>query len=127
MRLAILADIHADLPALEAVLADVSRHGVDGIVVAGDLLVGGPQPAEVLRLLRSLGAWLIRGNAEDYLTSFDSGAAPAGWRTARQWAAVRWSHRRLGREELDLVACLPAERTIALPGAAPLRVVHGAP
>ena len=46
MKLAILADIHANLPALEAVLADVQQYGVDGIIVAGDLIGGGPQPVQ---------------------------------------------------------------------------------
>ena len=43
MRLAVLADTHGNLPALEAVLADIERHNVDHTVVAGDL-VGGPKP-----------------------------------------------------------------------------------
>ncbi|MCK4316733.1 MAG: metallophosphoesterase [Anaerolineae bacterium] len=49
MRLAVLADVHGNLPALEAVLADVQQYNVDGIIVAGDLIGGGPQPVEVLR------------------------------------------------------------------------------
>jgi predicted phosphodiesterase len=44
MRLAILADIHGNLPALEAVLAKVQLQKVDGIVVAGDHLSDGPNP-----------------------------------------------------------------------------------
>jgi len=46
VRLAVLADVHGNLPALEAVLADVQQHSVDGIIVAGDLVGGGPQIAE---------------------------------------------------------------------------------
>ena len=66
MRLAVLADVHGNLPALEAVLADVQRQGADGIIVAGDLTAG-PQPVETMRLLRSLGSWMIRGNNEPVL------------------------------------------------------------
>ena len=65
MRVAALYDIHGNLPALEAVLAEVERERVDAIVVGGDLAAGPPQPREVLALLRSLpNAHCIRGNAD---------------------------------------------------------------
>ena len=60
MRLAVLADTHGNLPALEAVLADIERHNVDHTVVAGDL-VGGPKPVETIRLLRSQVEWAVLG------------------------------------------------------------------
>jgi len=47
MRLAILADVHGNLPALQAVLADVQRQNVDGIIVAGDT-TGGPNPVQAM-------------------------------------------------------------------------------
>jgi len=53
MKLAILADIHANLPALEAVLADVQQYDVDGIIVAGDLIGGGPH-ADLLQVIVEL-------------------------------------------------------------------------
>ena len=64
MRLAVLADIHGNLPALEAVLADLQQHDVDGIIIAGDLTGGGPYPVETIRLLRTLSCWIIRGNTK---------------------------------------------------------------
>ena len=50
MRVAALYDIHGNLPALEAVLADVAREGVDAIVIGGDIAAGPPQPREVIEL-----------------------------------------------------------------------------
>jgi Icc-related predicted phosphoesterase len=47
-RLAILADIHGNLPALEAVLADLAQFPVDHVVVAGDVINWGPHSAEVM-------------------------------------------------------------------------------
>jgi len=47
-----LADVHGNLPALEAVLADLQPEKTDGMIVAGDL-IGGPQPNETIQLLRS--------------------------------------------------------------------------
>jgi hypothetical protein len=54
MRVAALYDIHASAPALEAVLAEVERAGVDRIVIGGDV-VPGPLPAETIERLRALG------------------------------------------------------------------------
>ena len=54
MRLAVLADIHGNLPALEAVLDDLQQFHVDGMIVAGDM-VAGPNSAEVLQRLQDLG------------------------------------------------------------------------
>jgi predicted phosphodiesterase len=127
MRLAVLADIHGNLPALEAVLTDIQRHGVDGFIVAGDLLTGGPQPIETMHLLRSLDAWMIRGNTDNYLLAYDAGDAPGGWHASSQWALMRWSYRHLNQEILDSIASLPEQRVIDLPGTAPIRVVHGSP
>ena len=70
MRFAIMSDIHGNLPALEAVLADMPP--VEGIIVAGDF-IGGPQPVETIRLLRSLNAQMIRGNSDTNLVEYDAG------------------------------------------------------
>ena len=127
MRLAILADIHGNLPALEAVLADARAQGVDGYVIAGDLVLGAPFPVETLDRLRDLDAWIIQGNGETYLTHFDAGAAPETWRTRAQWALLRWSYARLDRDALEYLATLPNRVTVTLPGATPICVVHGSP
>jgi Icc-related predicted phosphoesterase len=54
VRVAALYDIHANLPALEAVLREVEREGVDLVLVGGDV-ASGPMPVETLERLRSLG------------------------------------------------------------------------
>jgi len=125
-QLAILSDIHGNLPALEAVLADMNAYELDGIVVAGDL-VGGPQSMETIRRLRDLGCWLIRGNSEGYALSFYEGDGPDYWRTSRQWASMRWSTRQLDHETLIFLRSLPEQLVIRLPGTTPIRVVHGSP
>ena len=127
MRLAVLADIHGNLLALEAVLADAHAQGVGGFIVAGDLLLGAPFPAETLDRLRDLDAWIIRGNNDIYFTRYDTGAAPATWQTRAQYAPLRWSYARLDRAALDYLAALPDQTTVALPGIAPVRIVHGSP
>jgi predicted phosphodiesterase len=130
MRLAVLADIHSNLIALQAVLDDL-RHlgGADGIIVAGDSLGSGPHPAETLTLLRDLPAhcWIIRGNREEYLLAHRDDPMPG-----QQWAALRWTLERLTDEAMAYVAGLPAQCALTPPGlpgteTAALRVVHGSP
>jgi putative phosphoesterase len=63
MRVAALYDVHGNLPALEAVLADVDAQGVDEIVVGGDVLWG-PMQVECIARLRDAGARFVVGNCE---------------------------------------------------------------
>lgn len=68
MHILALADIHGNLPALQAVLA-ASRTPLDMIIVAGDLVGFGPQPAHVVDLLRGRGCSFVKGNVDDYVSS----------------------------------------------------------
>jgi putative phosphoesterase len=80
MRVAVLNVVHGNLPALEAVLAEVANLDVDEILVGGDV-VAGPFPRESLDRLVDLGAVFVRGNADR-----ESPRAPAGlW----EWVAGR--------------------------------------
>lgn len=81
MRVAALYDIHGNLPALEAVLADVERENVDSIVFGGDI-ASGPMPRETVELVRSLDdAVFVRGNAD----RLDSPSRSPEWDKARRW------------------------------------------
>src|SRR3954447_10321838 len=89
MRVAVIADVHANLPALEAVLADVEAHGVDRIVLLGDI-AGGPMPAETLDLLEALGdlAVWVHGNGErELVDAFDGKGGEGGERGEDRAAA----------------------------------------
>jgi len=63
LRVAALYDVHGNLPALEAVLADAERAGVDEIVFGGDI-ASGPLPRETLAVVQETEAQAIRGNAD---------------------------------------------------------------
>ena len=67
-RIAVLSDIHGNLVALDACLADLGgQGGADEIVAAGDLCVDGPKPKKVLQRLEEIGARCVRGNTDRYL------------------------------------------------------------
>jgi predicted phosphodiesterase len=127
MRVAALYDIHGNLPALEAVLADICRSGVDRVVVGGDVLPG-PMPRECLTCLRALGARVdcIRGNGESAVLAHLAGAGlEALPEAARQ--AVRWAAEHLAAEELRRIAGWPATVRLRIPGHGGVLFCHATP
>ena len=126
MRLAIFADIHGNMPALEAVLADMAGEGVDQIIVAGDLVCG-PQPEETRRLLQSLECQMIRGNGDTYLLRFDDKEAPDYWWTSKAFSTIRWHYKQSSPETLAFLRSLPEQRRIANGSRPAIRLVHGSP
>lgn len=123
-KLAILADIHGNLPALEAVWHDLSRHDVDHVVVAGDIINWGPFSLEVLEFLDRHRCSVIRGNNELYVTEYDSGRAPDVWST---YTLPGWTHLQIGDTWRRRVAGWPDTLQLRYPDGPPIRVVHGSP
>jgi predicted phosphodiesterase len=115
-RLAVLADIHGNLHALRAVLADADGHRVEGLLVLGDSLTRGPDPIGVLTTLRQRRACLLRGNVETYMLQYRNGLAPAHWYGNRQWAALAWTAGLLDDEAAAFVAALPEQRHLSAEG-----------
>lgn len=128
MRVAVLSDIHANLPALGAALADLEQREVETVVVAGDLVGDGGQPAEVVTLLRRLGFPAIRGNVDRKVAEAAalSGKDLAERATKKRTAELLWTAGRLDRASLDWLTGLPATLTLRVGGLRML-VVHGSP
>ena len=126
-RLAVLADIHGNLHALRAVLADADDHDAGGLLVLGDSITRGPDPIGVLTTLRQRGACLIRGNVETYMLQYRNGLAPAHWYGNPQWAALAWTAGHLDDEAAAYVAALPEQRRLSVEGAPDALLVHGSP
>jgi len=131
-RIAALSDIHGNATALEAVLADVAKEKPDAVLVAGDLVLNGPEPALVVDVLRSLadeGALVVAGNTDIAVADFDYAAAfpwmADGVSDAIRFAA-EWAHDALDDERLDWLRRLPAERRINLEATLVL-VTHASP
>jgi len=96
LRVAALYDVHGNVPALEAALAEVEREDVDKIVFGGDL-ASGPLPRETVELARSLEAVFVRGNA-------DRLASPT--MSTEHDVARRWVEAQLDAEQIDWLANL---------------------
>ena len=105
MRIAVLADVHGNLPALRAVLADVDREGVETVVVAGDV-AGGPLVRDSLELLtaRPEPVLWVRGNAEREAVAAFDGDAVGDDEAGR---AAAWSAGQLDRRWRDQIAGWP--------------------
>jgi predicted phosphodiesterase len=114
VRLAVVSDIHGNLPALKAVRREIERAGVDGIVNLGDIASGPLWPSETVAMLMPLGWPTIAGNHERQLT------APLD----RQGASDRFASHDLTPLQLDWLTTRPPTRH--LPDADVL-LVHGTP
>ena len=119
MRIALVSDIHANLEALRATLADIRAAGADRLVCLGDIVGYNADPAACIDLLRKAGAACIGGNHD---------RAVAGLRgteglTADATRAVGWTRARLDADALAFLAGLPGE----LRPAEGMLAVHGAP
>jgi putative phosphoesterase len=131
LRLALLGDIHGNLAALDAALADAKRHKPDRYLVTGDLVMNGPRPAEVLDRLTKLdggGALVVQGNTDIAVADFDFAAA-FPWMEGvpeAQRVAAEWAHEQLSDDQLDYLRGLPAERRLWQDGSMVL-VCHGSP
>lgn len=125
--LAIIADIHANIPALDATLADLERIQPDRVVVAGDIVNRGPQSHLAVERVASLGFDVISGNHDTWLVKLARGEGlPDGWETS-WWTPVRRAVEELTPADLDWLDALPFSLSATLPGAEPLLVVHGSP
>ncbi|CAM4402039.1 MULTISPECIES: metallophosphoesterase family protein [Myxococcus] len=107
MRVAILADIHGNLPACEAVLEDIARSvSPDYIVAAGDLALRGAHPRETVDLLFDRCDSVLMGNTDCYLAGNYLGGA---YREKDHWKTelLRWTRDQLGGALLEKLGALP--------------------
>ncbi len=123
-RLAVMADIHGNLPGFEAVMDDLQQYQpLDGILVAGDV-VGGPGQEVILQRLIELQAVMVQGNGEELLLSVADGSAPDYIYFAQQFALIRWACTHLSPQSLDYLRTVPLQRVFSLPGADPIYIMH---
>lgn len=122
---AALYDIHANLPALEAVLTELHADPPDAVVVGGDVCAG-PMPAEVLAALREL-PWPIhwlRGNADRAVVMGFDGAIPTDLLDHPLYAGDAWAAQHLKREDRDFLAGLPPLLALAVDGLGDVLFCH---
>jgi predicted phosphodiesterase len=119
-RVAVLSDVHGNVAALAAVRAALRSVKPDAVLIAGDHVLNGPEPAAAVDTIREMeaeGAIVVQGNTDIAVADFDYAAA-FPWMSdgvpATFQAAAEWAHDALGDERLDWLRRLPAERRLYL-------------
>lgn len=123
---AALYDIHGNLPALQAVLAELQQDPPDAVVVGGDVCAG-PMPAQVLRRLRALSydVYWVRGNADRVVVMGYDGTIPAELADHPLYRGDAWAATFLTRAERDFLDSLPALVALRIEGLGPVLFCHG--
>jgi predicted phosphodiesterase len=113
-KLALISDVHGNLPALEAIVADAKQRGVERFLLLGDYITDFPFPNEVAEFLRNLdNAVIIRGNKEE---RFEQLRANPELLQSEQMAAARWNMRELTGENESYLFSLPDTATLEFCG-----------
>ncbi len=105
MRIAVLADVHGNIHALEASIEEIEKQKVDKIVLAGDLLNGLPSSKKCLDLINAKNIIYLQGNHERYVFDHKSKNAPESWK-GENFAPVRWVLERLNKADLEQISNL---------------------
>lgn len=136
MRLAVIADIHGNLGALEAVLQDLRPLGIDGLYINGDVVNRGPDSVACMRRVLD---WphadlpppvFTLGNHDDLMLLWHarSPTLPAEWYADPFWGATDWSARQLERAGLLApIAAWPMSLRPHTPGLPQVVIAHGSP
>lgn len=129
MRIAVLSDIHGNLPALQAILADIEGKQVDHVFCLGDLVGYGPWPNEVIDLLRQRDITCIQGNYDESVGEelMSCGCDFTDAEAARLGdISLNWTIDATTEENKAWLRELPQSLTVDL-GSCRVLLVHGSP
>jgi putative phosphoesterase len=127
MKVAAIYDIHGNLPALEAVLAEIRRLSVELVIVGGDVLPG-PMPRETLDVLRELDLpkQFIRGNGDREVVTRMQGTENMNLPESVR-GAIHWNAEQLQKEDADLIATWPLTLRLEVEGLGAVLFCHATP
>lgn len=111
MKYAIISDIHGNMPALEAVLEDAKKMGVDEYIFLGDYCLCSPFPNEVVNTIRNIPhAHIVSGNEEDYFDAIINQTEDT-WING-QYSTLHWGYNAMTKDNLNYLFNLPKELNI---------------
>jgi putative phosphoesterase len=126
MRIAILSDIHGNLVALDAVVADARRERVEQFICLGDVAGNGPQPHQVIQRVRELGCPVVRGNTDEWFL-VEQTYDPKSEKENRLMEMVRWGIGQISSADLEFIRTFQPRIEIALGNDATMLCFHGSP
>ena len=127
MRIAFLADIHSNLPALEAVLGDLQTQAPDAVYLVGDQVNRCPWPNEVMDLLAAQNWPAIYGNHDLVVGRLNTAETRSDFGDRSRFPCLWWTAEVLTPAHLQTLRELPAELRLDLPAGPPIRLLHGIP
>ena len=115
-RVAVVSDVHGNVTAYEAVLADIARRGIEHVVNLGDVIGKGPRGSECIRITRDHGMPTVRGNWDTFIARD----------TVQPWEHAQWVRDELSADERRWLSELPNVHEMTLSGQ-PIRFFHASP
>lgn len=129
MRIAVMGDVHANLPALRAVVDDAAHIGVEALYCVGDVVGRGPHPNEVVSILRDLAIPTVQGNWDEAV-GMDREQTGGAWSSAAAEAegnaSMRWTADVLTEENKAWLRQLPQTLRLTIAGRSAY-LFHGTP
>lgn len=125
MRIAFISDIHANLNAFQSVLADINSQSIDQIVCLGDTVTMGPQPVEVLNILREMDCLFIKGNHDSAVLDPESAAEYEI--TQYLIPDLYWCREQLTAEDVKFIDSFSPMQKIKLSNEINILAFHGSP
>jgi protein phosphatase len=113
-RIAIISDIHGNIPALEAVLSDIKNREISRIICLGDLVGKGPDSEIAVDMIKNSCELVIKGNWDYFMTD------------GHDSEAILWHRKKLGKERLDYLKTLPIYTEFFMSGKL-IRLCHAGP
>lgn len=127
MKFAVLSDIHGNMFALRAVLADIEKQQVDRILCLGDLAMAGPEPNKTVDFVRTQDWTVIQGNTDEMIAHFSEEVFEKVKADAPIMAnALRCDVNELSQENIEYLKNLPINKCLDVDGVKIL-LVHGSP
>ncbi len=113
-KIAIISDIHGNIPALNAVINDIRKKKIDNIICLGDLAGKGPNPAEAVDIIRRECKEVLMGNWDIMISG------------ENDYEMVKWARENMGEERLDYIKNLPFSLDFYMSGRF-VRLFHASP
>ncbi|WP_439741421.1 metallophosphoesterase family protein [Bacillus pseudomycoides] len=113
-KIAVISDIHGNIPALEAVLEDIKLRGIERIMCLGDLVGKGPHSSEAIEVIRKECEHVVMGNWDDFITR------PSEFET------LQWHQKQLSEQQRNYLRELPFSIEFIMSGKL-IRMFHASP
>ncbi|MBO5479397.1 MAG: metallophosphoesterase family protein [Clostridia bacterium] len=125
MKIAVLSDIHGNIVALEEAIKDAKEQGADKYIVLGDFITDLPFTDEVIDQVKDLTPYVIKGNREEYLLTYERTKKDEKWNTMQNKSVVCY-YEHMREDNRDYIRNLPPNLALEFEGVK-IKAVHASP